>query len=201
MAATGGSDLNKSTGDLNQAERGEMTVAEGVPVSSPSPGIVAAPQLADPGSVFMRPPEWLVVSNYRVAVLCCASINLLTILLNMVTAIVNKDMFPWDPSWGTWPVIVLGVVFMLGPICGFIGARCLRNGLVTVYFGFACLQTASQIVSAVSTYWLSAAFFVLVQCWVTKIVSTFWYCLSMVPHEHRGELLEHKDDKVKMVYW
>ena len=201
MAATGGSDLNKSTGDLNQAERGEMTVAEGVPVSSPSPGIVAAPQLADPGSVFMRPPEWLVVSNYRVAVLCCASINLLTILLNMVTAIVNKDMFPWDPSWGTWPVIVLGVVFMLGPICGLLGASYLNRGLVTAYVGFSFLHCASQIAFAVSTLFLSAIFFTFVQAWVTKIAATFWYCLGTVPREQRSQLMELKTEEVQMVYW
>ena len=181
-----------------------MGVAQGAHIAtSPSPSV--KPQLTAPAPVLTLPTAWSVVLKYRRAVMCCAVINLITIVpivLSVRTAVVNgSTRFPWYLSWGTWPVIVLGVVFMLGPICGFIGARCLRNGLVTVYFGFACLQTASQIVSAVSTYWLSAAFFVLVQCWVTKIVSTFWYCLSMVPHEHRGELLEHKDDKVKMVYW
>ncbi|CAE7541680.1 KIF6 [Symbiodinium sp. CCMP2456] len=201
MTAMGGSDLNKPTGDLNQAERGEMPVVQGIPVVGPSPGILGAPQLAAPAPVFTLPPEWLVVLNYRVAVMCFAFINLLTIVLNIVTAIMDRDRFPWDPSWGTWPVIVTGVVFMLGPICGLIGARYLKRGLVTVYLGFSFLQCASQIAFAVSTFWLSAIFFAFVQVWVTKIVATFWHCLGTVPCEHRSQLLELKDEEVHMVYW
>eukprot|EP00439_Symbiodinium_sp_Y106_P069369 s1677_g11.t3 len=195
MTAMGGSDLNKPTGDLNQAERGEMPVVQGIPVIGPSPGIVGAPQLAAPAPVFTLPPEWLVVLNYRVAVMCFAFINLLTIVLNVVTAIVNKVRFPWNPSWGTWPVIVTGVVFMLGPICGLIGARHLKRGLVTVYLAFSFLQCASQLAFAVSSFWLSAIFFAFVQAWVTKIVATFWYCLGTVPCEHRSQLLELKDEE------
>ncbi|CAE7668976.1 ASMTL [Symbiodinium sp. CCMP2592] len=195
MTAMAGSDLNKPTGDLNQAERGEMPVVQGIPVIGPSPGIVGAPQLAAPAPVFTLPPEWLVVLNYRVAVMCFAFINLLTIVLNVVTAIVNRIRFPWHPSWGTWPVIAIGVVFMLGPICGLIGARHLKRGLVTVYLGFSFLQCASQLAFAVSSFWLSAIFFAFVQAWVTKIVATFWYCLGTVPCEHRSQLLELKDEE------
>jgi len=203
MTAMGGSDLNKPTGDLNQAERGEMPVVQGVPVAGLTPEMLGAPQLAAsaPAPVFTLPPEWLVVLNYRVAVMCFAFINLLTIVLNVVTAIVNRARFPWDPSWGTWPVIVTGVVFMLGPICGLIGARYLKRGLVTVYLAFSFLQCASQIAFAVSSFWLSAIFFAFVQAWVTKIVATFWYCLGTVPCEHRSQLLELKDEEVHMVYW
>mmetsp|Transcript_75450 Transcript_75450/g.180250 ORF Transcript_75450/g.180250 Transcript_75450/m.180250 type:complete len:203 (-) Transcript_75450:316-924(-) len=201
MTAMGGSDLNKPTGDLNQAERGEMPVVQGVPVVGLSPEMLGAPQLAATAPVFAVLPDELVVLNYRVAVMCFAFINLLTIVLNVVTAIVNNAKFPWDPSWGTWPVIVLGVVFMLGPICGLIGASYLKRGLVTAYVGVSFLHCASQIAFAVSTFFMSAIFFTFVQAWVTKIAATFWYCLGTVPREHRSQLLELKTEEVQMVYW
>ncbi|CAE7541663.1 KIF6 [Symbiodinium sp. CCMP2456] len=200
MTAMGGSDLNKPTGDLNQAERGEMPVVQGIPVVGPSPGVVGAPQLAAP-AVFALHPDELVVLNYRVAVMCFAFINLLTIVLNIVTAIMDRDRFLWDPSWGSWPVVVAGVIFTFGPICGFIGARYLRLGLVTVYLGFSCLHTASQIACAIYSFWLGAVFFAFIQVWLTKIVATFWYCLSTVQLERRSQLLDHKSADVHIVYW
>ena len=201
MTAMGGSDLNKPTGDLNQAERGEMPVVQGVPVVGLSPEMLGAPQLAATAPVFALLPDELVVLNYRVAVMCFAFINLLTIVLNVVTSIVNRAGFPWYPSWGTWPVIVTGVVFMVGPICGLIGARYLKRGLVTVYLGFSCLHTVSQIACAIYSFWLGAVLFAFVQVWLTKIVAAFWYCLTMVPLERRSQLLDHKSVDVHMVYW
>jgi len=201
MTAMGGNDMNKPTGDLNEAERGDRAVAQGVPVIGPSPRIVGAPELAGPAPVFSLPSEWLVVLNYRVAVMCFAFINLLTIALNVAIAILNLAEFPLDPRGGAWPLIVLGVVFMLGPICGLIGAKYLKRGFVTVYVGFSFLLCASQIAFAVLTFWLSAIFLTFAQAWFTKIAATFWYCLGTVPVEHRSQLLDLKEEEVQMVYW
>ena len=133
--------------------------------------------------------------------MCFAFINLLTIVLNVAIAILNLAEFPLDPRGGAWPLIVLGVVFMLGPICGLIGAKYLKRGFVTVYVCFSFLLCASQIAFAVLTFWLSAIFLTFAQAWFTKIAATFWYCLGTVPLEHRSQLLELKEEEVQMVYW
>ncbi|CAE7604112.1 KIF6 [Symbiodinium necroappetens] len=179
-----------STSDLGKAEQGEMAAGEG----GPHPSAVGAPPLTAPtASVSTLPKAWRVVLNYRRSVMCFAFLNLITIVLGVSFAVNESIRFPGHPSWGTSPVIVLGVVFMLGPLCGFIGASYLRSGLATVYLGFTCLQTASHIVFAVATLWLSAIFLAFIQCWVMMIVSTFCYSLCMVPLENRGQLLELKD--------
>ncbi|CAE7307852.1 EMB2247 [Symbiodinium natans] len=185
MAAVGTNNLNRPTGDLSQAERGEMPVVQGVPVGGPRPGLVGAPQMMAPVPVFALPPEELIALNYRTAVMCFAFVNLMTTVLNVITAVA------FDTRWGTWSLILL--VFILGPISGLVGAKHLNRGLVTVYFAFCVFQCICQIALAAYTFWLWTILFAFVQVWVTKIVATFWYALGRIPLERRSQLLDLKD--------
>merc|ERR1719282_1523703 len=77
---------------------------------------------------------------------------------------------------------LLGLIFMIGPICGIIGARSLKRQLVTVYLCFCIAKVLFDFFAAFFTtvfFWY--IIFVLIQLWVIKIVLTFWRALGNIP--------------------
>mmetsp|Transcript_57198 Transcript_57198/g.107293 ORF Transcript_57198/g.107293 Transcript_57198/m.107293 type:complete len:193 (-) Transcript_57198:136-714(-) len=183
--------------NANRAERGEMPVVQGIPVGDPQPGIVGAPHMHAPAPLYVLPggmtPEEILVLNYRVAVMCFATIDLLTTVLNVITAL------SLDRRWTSWELVLL--IYLLGPVCGLIGAKRLNRTLITVYLISCFAKCVTQISLAIYTVWLWHILFAFVQVWVTKIVATFWYCLGMIPYQRRASLLDIKDVEVRMVYW
>merc|ERR1712232_242665 len=129
---------------LQQAEMGQAgpAIVQGRPVNA---GVSAAPvvmgAIAVPATVLAvpdLPPEELLVLNYRVGLMCFSTIDLITTVLNGVSV------------WAThnwWGLSI--IVFVLGPLCGLMGAQRLNRGLVGVYLAFCAAKAAFQIVYAV----------------------------------------------------
>eukprot|EP00440_Ansanella_granifera_P058384 gb/GFBE01063282.1/.p1 GENE.gb/GFBE01063282.1/~~gb/GFBE01063282.1/.p1 ORF type:complete len:207 (+),score=34.96 gb/GFBE01063282.1/:1-621(+) len=174
---------------------GAPPVVQGVPVTGPgvepvlmgAGGRAAMPPVA---VVAELPVEEVVVLNYRMGLMCFATMDLLSTVLNAVSA------FTANRTWG-----LLVLVFLIGPLSGLVGASRLNRPLVSVYLAFCVLKAGFQIAFAVYTLFLWPVFLALIQFWITKIVATFWHALGAIPPERRAQLADEKDVPVHMVYW
>jgi len=201
-------------------------VQQGIPVA-PLPGGVSSDQMPPlvPGIVVGRPvgyrsnqsparrlnsravarafgpselnEEEVIVVNYGASLMIFATIDLFATLLYVIIALVH---FIETPGRMRSYNELLWLVFLIGPICGLIGAWRLERTLVFVYFAFCLVKTAYQLAWAVVALQLWHVIAALVQVWVTKIVSTFWRALHHIPPERCRQLLEHKA-QATMQYW
>merc|ERR1712232_910066 len=76
----------------------------------------------------------MVVLRYRLSVICFSVMDTVLTMINVVSAIEGV-------VWG-----LVGLTFLLGPICGFIGARKLKRGLIVVYLAFCLMKTVFELV-------------------------------------------------------
>jgi len=194
--------------ELQEAEMGQRSgepdrpVVQGKPVGLPGvpERMGAAPVRLPPHGAAViispLPPAEMIVLNYRLAVSCFAFIDVITTVMNVVTLIRGQ-------IWG-----LFGLILLIGPICGFIGARYMKRNLVAVYAGFCILKVAFEIalaisVSLVASTWafLWMLLIALIQFWIMKIVLTFWQALHRVTPERLKQLLDDPDPPAEMVYW
>jgi len=83
---------------------------------------------------------------------------------------------------------LLGLLFLLGPVFGLLGAKGLRRPLAGVYLGFSVAKTGFQIFLLVYTHIVWFVLIALVQVWVTWIVFCFWRGLGRLTPERIQEL-------------
>ena len=189
---------------------GQAPVVQGKPVD-PAPGYVPGPMYAAHAGAYdagyggyprppvnvvpmgMLPPEEQIIINYRMAVMCFAGLDLMNTSLNVLAAWALNDKFQW------WEPFLL--LWIMGPLFGFLGAQRLSRPLTAVYVAFCISKMSFQIVCAIFSLWLWTILFAVVQFWITKIVATFWLALGVASPERRAELLEVKEVGVQMVYW
>merc|ERR1719517_363701 len=106
------------------------------------------------------------------AVTCLAAIDFVFTWFNLVSLISRN-------SWG-----LFSLIFLMGPLCGVVGARRLNRPLVGVYLFFCLVKVAYEFFIAVflalhafaGFLWLLVIAFV--QLWIIKIVATFWVALG-----------------------
>mmetsp|Transcript_61904 Transcript_61904/g.174494 ORF Transcript_61904/g.174494 Transcript_61904/m.174494 type:complete len:239 (-) Transcript_61904:206-922(-) len=166
------------------------------------------------------PREEKVVLTYRSALTCFASIDTVTTLfhaLAVVTALFRgKEESDGEEEregrlgggalgFAAGYFGLLGLVFIIGPVCGIIGARRLSRNLVSVYFSFCLLKlvfdTAAAFLAPLFFWYL---IFVLIQLWITKIVFTFWKALGDIPADRLAQLRDGtrlQNVPTRMVFW
>jgi len=210
------------------------TVVGGAPVGMPggAPVVIGAPTgvvVADlPYAIAVEeiPLHEAIVLRYRFAMMCFSMIDATSTILNVARSIgafgtfgkmdddSQEDLSDSSGSSSSESIIekiglrsfgLLGLVFLIGPLCGLVGARRLNRGLVTVYLVFCLGKTAFQIFLAIidlSPWYILIA---LVQMWVTKIVFTFWRALGKITPERCAALvnpnLALQRGDMRMAYW
>lgn len=164
--------------------------------------------------------EEKVVLRYRSALMCFASIDAIATIFHVATVIMalfrgngveehddqsTQGMFRNRTGLLGGYFGLLGLVFIIGPVCGIIGARRLKRVLVTVYLGFCMSKLIFDIMAAAfMPLFLWYVIFVLIQLWVTKIVYTFWKALGAIPQDRIIQLLDPSNQHnvpTRMVYW
>mmetsp|Transcript_88405 Transcript_88405/g.189841 ORF Transcript_88405/g.189841 Transcript_88405/m.189841 type:complete len:221 (+) Transcript_88405:100-762(+) len=220
MSAPAMSDDERLARQLQEAEIGQAGLAaSGLPPVVPATVVGAAypsPAQAAPVAIGVpvRPIGWrcppysvevgtvgseeeLIVLSYRRALICFAAIDTICTLLNAISAIEDATRFH---NRSAWQIPLIGLVFLLGPLCGILGAKGLKRGLVTVYLIFSIMKMLWELFLVLVTPYLWFLIIFLIQMWITKMVFTFWRALGRIPKEQLPRLLEQKD-MAHMVYW
>ena len=177
----------------------EAQVVQGVPVGVPGPTVFGSGDggLPSGGAVIVSvlPLEELLVLRWRCPLMCFAAIDAFFTLLNLVTSAVNASRLrdvDGEKRSTSWVAFGIGLLFLAGPICGFLGAKRLRTGLVAVYLAFCVVKTALQLMMTFHTDYLWYVYLIgaLVQFLVTWIVFTFWRALHALSPEQKASLLD-----------
>merc|ERR1719375_2149965 len=149
------------------------------------------------------PEHEVIVLNYRFSMKCFAGVDAVFTLLNAVQLVFDlqrKDQgsededtrsvlgFKGIPAKYSLYLGIAGIFFLIGPVCGFVGANKLHLPMVSVYLLFCIVKTIFQVVAAVLTphFWL--LIIAVVQVYISYLVSKFWKALGDVPSERRKEL-------------
>jgi len=140
----------------------------------------------------------VLVLRYRFSLMCFAVIDAFSSIFHAGTSITamrvateggSRDgRFQRDAGDSTAALGLLGVLFLIGPICGLVGAKRLQRPLVGVYFGFCVAKTGFEIFLAVYTLAVWYILIALVQMWVTRIVFSFWRALGKLTPQRIQEL-------------
>jgi len=176
---------------------------------------VAEPQL---------PPNEAVVLNYRCSMRCFTVVDASSTLVNIVSSILSTMRAEEEvgsersargtgifgntglaentgfSKWGAF----LGLIFIVGPICGYVGAVRLRRSLVGVYLAFCLGKTFFEICLAILTPHPWLILFAFIQVWVAKIVFTFWRALGTISPERCEQLRNPEflyNAPARVVYW
>lgn len=174
-------------------------VAYGVPVRAGGlPPPYAYPYSAGIGIVGTE--EEVIVLSYRRALICFATIDAFSTLLNGISSVLTVTRYHSRHGENRWYIPLIGLIFLIGPLCGIIGAKSLKRGFVGVYLFFCVVKTAFEVALVIVTPYLWFLILALIQMWITKVVFTFWRALGGVPRHQRPALLEKKD-MAHMVYW
>lgn len=100
---------------------------------------------------------------------------------------------------------IFGLVFLIGPIAGVVGAKRLHRGFTSLYLAFCVAKTAYEIFLVAMAPGIWYILIALVQMWVTKLVFTFWRALGRTSPERCAALLNPmavmQHGNVGMVYW
>lgn len=151
--------------------------------------------------------------RYRFSVMCFAFIDLFFICFRIAEVIVVLVQEEENPTTDTermispaslWWFGLLSVVFLIGPMCGFLGAKRLRRNLVSVYLIFCVGNLAHEMALAFLTVHLWLLFTAIIQLWITKIVYTFWKALGFLTPDRCEEIMRPDytpNEPVRMVYW
>lgn len=172
---------------------------QGQPEGAPLPGVVlGVPELKD---------EEVHVLNYRLTIMCLSIIDACATLatavescyVTLIDELLNDDSssYPWTGIMG-----ILGIIFLIGPACGWIGAKRLNRNLVTVYFTFTAARLVFQVMLVAFTFNLLYIMLFLLQVYVTKLVATFWAALKTTSREICQEVLKNNSGRrLRMMYW
>jgi len=97
---------------------------------------------------------------------------------------------------------ILGIIFIVGPACGWIGAKRLKRELVTVYFAVTVARLIFQLMLVAFSWNVLYIMIALVQAYVFKLVSTFWSALGSISREICREVLKNNSgQRLRMMYW
>lgn len=201
------------------------TVVQGQPVVGQTlPGMAtpaaypigAGMQVMPPGvASFEASPEELLVLRYRCSVLCFAGIDACSTLLHALSTVAadgdeegdeSSSMFGMkgDFGVGTKVLAIVQLVFLIGPVCGYFGAKGLRRGMVGVYLAFCIAKMSFSIwLSAVSLNWWYIII-ALIEIYITKIVYSFWRALGVISPDRLAAILHPEfvvGRPVGMSYW
>ena len=85
----------------------------------------------------------------------------------------------------------IALLFLIGPVCGYIGARSLDKRKIQIYLNFCVLKSFYVLIlfcvcARGALYLLVLA----VQLWVTQIVYKFWKLLRPVTAERAAQLID-----------
>eukprot|EP00445_Apocalathium_hangoei_P093085 CAMPEP_0204247418 /NCGR_PEP_ID=MMETSP0361-20130328/98639_1 /ASSEMBLY_ACC=CAM_ASM_000343 /TAXON_ID=268821 /ORGANISM="Scrippsiella Hangoei, Strain SHTV-5" /LENGTH=187 /DNA_ID=CAMNT_0051220653 /DNA_START=32 /DNA_END=592 /DNA_ORIENTATION=+ len=175
--------------ELGEKDRhGVAPVVVGVPMSNmPHHGVVMVTE--------QLPLEERLVLNYQLAVSCFACLDFMTTWFNLFSLIAG-DVLGF-----------FGLILLIGPICGMIGAKRLSRNIVAVYLFFCMAKLAWQVFLAIFLgfryFWWFLWFLLVavVQFWITKIVATFWLALGKLDSGRRKQLANYSEPPAQMVYW
>mmetsp|Transcript_15366 Transcript_15366/g.51748 ORF Transcript_15366/g.51748 Transcript_15366/m.51748 type:complete len:228 (-) Transcript_15366:48-731(-) len=115
------------------------------------------------GLAHLSPTEQKLL-NYKWSIKCFAVVDTFGTLLTLVFS-----------SWG-----FISLVFLAGPVSGFMGARRLRRRYITVYLAFCALKSIYHLALFAITFSVLCLLVMAVQLWVTSIVYKFWKLLGSV---------------------
>jgi hypothetical protein len=216
MAAT--SQDERIAQELQQAEMGHApqvvqgSVVQGVPVGA-QPTPYGAPRYPLHVAVVPDlPQEELIALSLRYSVMCFAFIDVIFIAVPAIVALFGNDLtqkhkvavFGATFVVRYWVLGVIQLAFLLGPMCGFFGAKTLKRGLVGIYLGFCIVNAFYKVVFALLTFWLWFLLVAFIQVWITRIVCRFYSVLGLISAERltqmRGPDYIEKAP-VAMVYW
>mmetsp|Transcript_30667 Transcript_30667/g.88517 ORF Transcript_30667/g.88517 Transcript_30667/m.88517 type:complete len:249 (+) Transcript_30667:160-906(+) len=155
------------------------------------------------------PVEEVIVLRYRCSTVCFASIDAVsTVLIALTAASVfgsfgQLDSDDDEKKIGPGSFGLLGLVLLVGPFCGVVGARQLHPKFVMVYLIFCFIKLAYDILLVVLMPSLWYVVTVLIHIWVSKIIFTFWRALGRLSPERRQEMLrpEGEHRSVRMSIW
>lgn len=153
----------------------------------------------------MLSEEEILVLQYRFSMVCFATIDAFFTLLNAVTSLValtfgeeqqeSEAKKQEDAAFGMSEessryVGLASLIFLAGPVCGYIGAKNLQRNLVAVYVAFCFVKMIwHTIVAFISGhFWLLLV--ALIQIWITTIVYRFFRALSTIAPDRCKELLD-----------
>jgi len=178
-----------------------IPVAQAMPVVIGTAHAAGLPYVIDSTGLQPNPDETVVLS-YRLSLQCFTVVDALSTLLHTTPAIMMVTRASAISNLRV-TYALLGCLFLLGPVCGYIGARDLRKNLTKVYLAFCIAKTIYEIVLAVTFIYWVYILVVLVQIWVTKIVFTFWRALLRISKERCEQLLNPNlvPGHIHLVYW
>lgn len=138
------------------------------------------------GSATTLTHEEEMLINYKFSVKCFACIDGLFTMLNTLAG-----------KFG-----VIGLVLLVGPICGYLGAQRLELRKVGVYMAFCVLHCLYELVLfLVDPWWLLLCFF-LIQVYVSSIVYKFVRMLQRVGAERATQLADPTlQSRARFVYY
>eukprot|EP00620_Florenciella_sp_RCC1587_P024056 CAMPEP_0182573598 /NCGR_PEP_ID=MMETSP1324-20130603/20312_1 /TAXON_ID=236786 /ORGANISM="Florenciella sp., Strain RCC1587" /LENGTH=292 /DNA_ID=CAMNT_0024788729 /DNA_START=137 /DNA_END=1012 /DNA_ORIENTATION=- len=169
------------------------------PISVGSVGTVGAlglrqPSLAQEITIGNHPHNLsdieVVAMNYRYSVRCFAFIDLFFTVLNMFS---RKKL-----------VVYASLILVIGPICGYTGAKRLNKNLILVYLVFSLIKCVYEVVLAFVLPSLWMLLLGLVEIWIAKIIYMLWKAVSMIPAERIEDLLNpafEQEAHAHIVYW
>jgi hypothetical protein len=154
----------------------------------------------------------LTVLRYRYSVMCFAFIDMFFTSFRIAQVItdsaIREDSNPAGKTYirpeNLWWFGIFGLIFLIGPLCGYIGAKGLRRNLVTVYVAFCTCNLCYEISLAVLTAHLWLLFTAIIQLWITKIVCNFWSALGHISIDRCAEILKPDytpNEPIRVVYW
>lgn len=147
------------------------------------------------------PPEEMLVLRHKYSMTCFASIDVVSTALNALSAVMPRDeedaeeegrertLFGFQGLDAQY-IGLIGLAFLIGPICGLVGARTLKRNMVAVYLVFCVLKLGFEIAAAIITPHLWLILIALIQIWITKIIFTFWQSLGLIAPERLKELAD-----------
>lgn len=125
--------------------------------------------------------------NYQWSIKCFAIVDTLGTVITLLFS-----------SWG-----LLSLIFVLGPLCGYIGAKKLNYLHISIYFVFCILKSVYDLALFVITREVLCLVVMAVQIWVTSIVYKFWKLLGTLSLQRAFELslLAYTATTTRFVYY
>jgi len=154
-------------------------------------------QISPAAVAYVAPAEEIVVMNYRAAIMCFSMLDIVTTSFHVMHELLTVH----DPN-AERMIAFASIILLVGPMCGYIGAKTLNRTLVGVYFFFCILELVRTVyVLAVFPFLVWLVFGLLFQVWITKIVGTFYTSLGSLSATRRSEMLTEKNVEGQIVYW
>ena len=102
--------------------------------------------------------------------------------------------------------VYASLILVIGPICGYVGAKKLNKRLIFVYLVFSLIKCVYEVVLAFVLPSLWMLLLGLVEIWIAKIIFMLWKAVGMIPPDRIEELLnpsfeQQHIQEAHIVYW